>query len=158
MANFMVAPGVSGCLNSFSTIRSEGFLQDKGRAKKQGRRRRSPAPLSRDGVVFGLTDRPNSRRLRTLLALRHGVLHFLPLGEGLVPVTLDAAVVHENVFRAVFRGDEPVPLLAVEPLHGPCCHALAPLTASYHRPNPILYRPSIIKRIARTFNPLSMPA
>jgi hypothetical protein len=30
--------------------------------------------------------------------------------------------VNEDVFAALIRGDEAVPLRVVEPLHGSCCH------------------------------------
>ena len=44
------------------------------------------------------------------------------LGERLVAVADDRAVVDEHVLAAVVRGDEPVTLGVVEPLHGSCCH------------------------------------
>src|SRR5262249_15637237 len=58
--------------------------------------------------------------LRAILDL---VLNSRALGEGLEPLGLDRAEVDENVLAAVGRGDEPVALGVVEPLHGAGCHA-----------------------------------
>jgi hypothetical protein len=44
------------------------------------------------------------------------------LGEALEALTGDVAVVHEKILRALFRGDEAVPLAVVEPLDGSGCH------------------------------------
>src|SRR6266487_3841031 len=61
-------------------------------------------------------------RLRTLRAILDLVLHLRALRETLVPLTFDRAVMDEDVLASISRGDEAVPLLAVEPLHGSGCH------------------------------------
>src|SRR5438105_14492486 len=50
------------------------------------------------------------------------VLHLRVLGERLVALADDRAVVDEEVLAAFVGGDEPVPLLRVEPLDGSGCH------------------------------------
>src|SRR5690606_9648423 len=69
------------------------------------------------------SERANLLCLRTLLPLPHLVLDVLPLIEGSVTVGLDRAVVNKKVLAAGVRGDEPVPLLGVEPLDGALGHA-----------------------------------
>src|SRR5690606_23572651 len=81
-----------------------------------------------DGQVFPtrrpvMSERANLLCLRTLLPLPHLVLDVLPLIEGPVTVGLDRAVVNKKVLAAGVRGDEPVPLLGVEPLDGALGHA-----------------------------------
>src|SRR5205814_6302824 len=48
------------------------------------------------------------------------------LGEGLEALACDRAVMDEEVLASVVRGDEPVPLRVVEPLHGSCRHRKTP--------------------------------
>src|SRR5437762_3211533 len=67
----------------------------------------------RERDVFGL------RALRALGGLE---LHLRALGERLVALADDRAVVDEQVLTALVGGDEPVPLVGVEPLHGSSCH------------------------------------
>src|SRR5262249_15367917 len=67
-------------------------------------------------------DRADLLRLRPLRASAGGEVHPLVLLEGAEPVHLDCGVVHEDVSRAVVRGDEAVPLVGVEPLHGALSH------------------------------------
>jgi hypothetical protein len=62
------------------------------------------------------------RGLGALLPLPRLVLDARALGERLEALTGDAAVVHEDILRALLRGDEAVPLAVVEPLHGSDCH------------------------------------
>jgi hypothetical protein len=50
-----------------------------------------------------------------------------PLVEGPVALRGDRREMHEHVRAAVLRGDEPVSLLGVEPLHGSLHHLLLPL-------------------------------
>src|SRR5204862_1846890 len=49
-------------------------------------------------------------------------LHLRTLGERLEALADDRRVVNEHVLATVSRGDEPVPLRIVEPLHGSGCH------------------------------------
>src|SRR3954454_12118994 len=71
-------------------------------------------PLRRDGRDVG--------RLGALRALALLVLDARALGERLVAVAGDAAVVHEEILRALVRGDEAIPLRVVEPLDGSVSH------------------------------------
>src|SRR6186997_2742218 len=66
--------------------------------------------------MFRLRDEGDVGRLRSLLTL----------AGRLEPVTGDAAVMHEEVLRPLGRGDEPVALRIVEPLHGSFCHGNTP--------------------------------
>src|SRR4051794_15520805 len=74
--------------------------------------------LLRDGRDVG--------RLGALRALALLVRDARALGERLVAVTGDAAVVHEEILRALVRGDEAVPLRIVEPLDGSISHKKTP--------------------------------
>src|SRR3989338_1869526 len=65
-------------------------------------------------------------RLGTLRTLADLELHRLPIAERLETLALDGGVVHEEVLRPVLRGDKPIPLLVVEPLHGTLRHADSP--------------------------------
>src|SRR5205823_10299116 len=67
-------------------------------------------------------DRADVRRLRALLTLSRFELHLGTLGECLEALAGDAGVVHEQVLRPVLGGDEAVPLVVAEPLHGSSCH------------------------------------
>src|SRR5581483_5498479 len=49
-------------------------------------------------------------------------LHLCALGERLESVARDRRMVDEHVLATVSRGDEPIPLRIVEPLHGSSCH------------------------------------
>src|SRR4249919_345720 len=62
------------------------------------------------------------RRLGALLTLARLELDARTLGEALEAITGDVAEVHEEILRALVRGDEAVPLAVVEPLHGSSCH------------------------------------
>src|SRR6266487_5906203 len=64
-------------------------------------------------------DRACLRALRTFLNF---VLHFRPLGEALVPLAADRAVVDEDVLASIVLRDEAVALVVAEPLHGSGCH------------------------------------
>src|SRR6266536_5961671 len=77
--------------------------------------RSNPQRWSSQGAdVFGLG---------TLLTLRDVELDLLALGEFPVAATGDSGVVDEDVRTATVLGDEPEPLLRVEPLHGASWHA-----------------------------------
>src|SRR5439155_25559972 len=52
------------------------------------------------------------------------------LGERLVAVARDRAVVDKEVLASVVRGDESVPLRVVEPLHCSCRHRKTPPSTS----------------------------
>src|SRR5262249_40580195 len=67
-------------------------------------------------------DRADLLRLRALGALGDGVLDTLVVLEAAVAVSLDGGMVDEDVRRAVVRGDEPVALVRVEPLHCSLSH------------------------------------
>src|SRR6266540_3856870 len=64
----------------------------------------------------------DAARLRTLRPLLHLVLDLRALGEALVALALDRAVVDEHVLARVIRRDEAVALVVAEPLHGSGCH------------------------------------
>src|SRR5215469_5500273 len=69
-----------------------------------------------------VSDRADLLRLRALGALGDGVLDPLVVLEAAVAVSLDGGMVDEDVRRAVVRGDEPVALVRVEPLHSSLSH------------------------------------
>src|SRR5215468_11539233 len=71
-------------------------------------------------------DRLDLLGLRALGAPAGGVLDPLVLLKGAVTVSLDGGVVNEDVVGAVVRGDETVPLVSVEPLHGALSHVPSP--------------------------------
>src|SRR6266568_6062184 len=73
-----------------------------------------------------LSERPDVVRLRALGALGGGELHLLVLIQRAVATRVDCRVVHEDVCRAVVRGDKTVPLVGVEPLYGSLSHLLSP--------------------------------
>src|SRR5215210_1802309 len=66
-------------------------------------------------------------RLHPLPALGRLVGDLGALFEGLEPVARYAAVVHEEILTPIIRGDEPVPLVVVEPLNRSLGHVLEPL-------------------------------
>src|SRR5262249_25438249 len=59
-------------------------------------------------------------------------LHLRALGEGLEALAGDAGVMDEEILRPVVGGDEAIPLLVAEPLHGAGCQ-LIHLPPHYHR-------------------------
>lgn len=59
------------------------------------------------------------RALGTLLGL---VAHLRALGQRLVAVALDCAVVYEQILAGVIGRDESEALLIAEPFDGSCCH------------------------------------
>ena len=63
----------------------------------------------------------------TLGSLLDLELDTLDLLGGAEAASLDLGKVHENIFRAVVRGDETEALVAVEPLHSSLCHLLTSL-------------------------------
>jgi hypothetical protein len=67
--------------------------------------------------------------LQALLALLDLELHALVLGQGLEPIALDFAEVHEQIGAAAILGDETETLAFIEPLHG----ALTGHDASFYR-------------------------
>src|SRR5690242_11705946 len=64
--------------------------------------------------------------LRALGSPAGGVLDPLVLLQAAVTVSLDGRVVNEDVVGAVIGGDETVPLVSVEPLHGALGHVPSP--------------------------------
>src|SRR5262249_9713290 len=69
-----------------------------------------------------VSDRADLLRLRALGALGNGVLDPLVVLEAAVAVSRDGGVVAEDCRRAVVRGDDPVALVRVEPLHCSLSH------------------------------------
>src|SRR6185295_8564328 len=83
----------------------------------------SPGPRigpgrKRTGVELDL---PDVRCLKTLRAAGHLELDLVTFGQGLETLSLDGAVVDEDVLSAFLR-DEPITLCVVEPLHLSLCH------------------------------------
>src|SRR5690349_4596677 len=70
-------------------------------------------------------DQPNVRGLGSLLSLRNLEFDLLVLFEVAISLSLDGRVVHEHV-GAILLGDEAIPLLGAEPLHGASCHKQSP--------------------------------
>src|SRR5438874_6232246 len=71
-------------------------------------------------------DERDALGLGALRALGRLELDPCALGERLVTLAYDRAVMDEEVLAAFVRGDEPVPLVGVEPLHGSGCHEKTP--------------------------------
>src|SRR3954467_4066484 len=71
-------------------------------------------------------DGPHVHRLWPLVACLFLVLDLRVLREGLEAPAVDAGVVDEQVAVTLVGGDEPVPLLVVEPLNGPGRHIALP--------------------------------
>src|SRR5919108_1263831 len=97
-----------------------------------GRGESRPPARPRLGSRRLLGDRSDVCRLRTFGAFALLELDARTLGEGLEPLTGDVAVMHEHILRALVRGDEPVPLAVVEPLHGSSCHQKTPPSHHIH--------------------------
>src|SRR5256885_16346304 len=72
-------------------------------------------------LLRGLRGRTHVRRLGALLPLGRLELDLRTFGQGLEALAGDAAVVDEQILRSVIGGDEAVPLLVAEPLHGSGC-------------------------------------
>src|SRR4029453_14734289 len=72
-------------------------------------------------------------RLPPLLALGGLEQHLRVLAERHVALAADRAVVDVQVLAAFIGDDEPVPLVGVEPLHGPGCHTPPPLLRNGQR-------------------------
>src|SRR5437764_804353 len=70
--------------------------------------------------------------LFTLAAGRDVELDPLTLLEGAVARSLNRGEVNEDVVGA-FTRDEAEALLCVEPLHGACCHCVAPCACAWNR-------------------------
>src|SRR3989338_2390879 len=62
------------------------------------------------------------RGLRTLRPTSHLELHLLAFPERLKALAQDCRVVDKHVLRAILGGNEPIPLLVAEPLHGTLRH------------------------------------
>lgn len=73
-------------------------------------------PLSLSKYQWLGLDGSDIHRLGPLLALGDFELDLLPLIQGAVPISLNRAVVYEEVFRPVVGCDEPITLLRAEPL------------------------------------------
>lgn len=76
------------------------------------------SPVSCHTILDGL-DLGGFWALTTLAKLELDLLSFLERSEAR---TGDVGEVNEEVLSAVFRGNESIPLLAVEPLHRTTCH------------------------------------
>src|SRR5215469_7134257 len=92
---------------------------------------RSRAELAAMRTVTGRLGRIWSERtdllsLGALGALAGGELDPLVLLKAAEAINLNRGVVHEDVGAAVIRGDKPVPLVSVEPLHGALRHVPSP--------------------------------
>src|SRR4051794_18982812 len=74
------------------------------------------------GSCRPLGDRADLDRLGALRALALLELHACTLGERLVAIAGDAAVVNEEILRPAFRGDKAIPFRVVEPLDGSVSH------------------------------------
>src|SRR5256885_10137290 len=72
-------------------------------------------------LLRGLRGRTHVRRLGALLPLGRLEVDLCTFGQGLEALAGDAAVVDEQILRSVIGGDEAVPLLVAEPLHGSGC-------------------------------------
>src|SRR5215468_6222702 len=95
-----------------------------------------------------VSDRADLLRLRALGALGDGVLDTLVVLEAAVAVSLDGGMVDEDVRRAVVRGDEPVALVRVEPLHCSLSHCalLARRSSACTGAHSGLRRPPVLPR------------
>src|SRR4051794_15029094 len=93
----------------------------------------SRASCCRCACVFTVLDGGDVDRLRALVAglLFKGDLR--ALGEGAEAVTLDRAVMHEEILSAVLGGDEPEALVVVEPLYGSRWHTSSTESVCYVR-------------------------
>src|SRR4029078_13467247 len=106
------ASTTSPCISTLPSL-SATRLQWLGRARPRvGGRARGSASAGEDDVG----------RLRAFLTLLGYELDLRALGERLEALARDAAEMDEEVFAAVVRGDEPIPLGVIEPLHGSGCH------------------------------------
>src|SRR4051812_37896809 len=100
------------------------------------------------GIRSGTSARPTSERaprsvllgqlndvlaLWALLALGRVELDLRPLGERLVAVAADGAVMNKEILARLVRGDESVPLRVVEPLHCSCRHEKTPPLPTHER-------------------------
>src|ERR671922_2761853 len=74
----------------------------------------------------GASDEAYVHRLRPLVAGLFLVLDLRVLGERFEALAVDPRVMDEQVAVALVGCDEPVTLLVVEPLDGPCRHVDAP--------------------------------
>src|SRR5918996_1570547 len=89
------------------------------------------------------------RRFGALLALARLELDARTLDEALEAIAGDVAEVHEQILRPLVRGDEPVALRVVEPLHGSGCHMKNTSLTHVHE--------QVGRRLARTGLALVVP-
>src|SRR5438132_11806383 len=75
-------------------------------------------------------DDDDSACLRALRTVLDFVLHLRSLGEALVPLAADRAVMDKDVLAPIILRDEAVALVGVEPLHGSSCHIYTSSSAS----------------------------
>src|ERR687895_437894 len=78
------------------------------------------------GTSGDASDEAYVHRLRTLVARLFLVLHLGVLRQGLEALSVDAAVVDEQVPLSIIGSDEAEALLVVEPLHGSGRHVTCP--------------------------------
>src|SRR5579884_2498269 len=82
-----------------------------------GRRSRGRTPAARARL-----DGDDALRLVALRPVDRVELHLRSLRQRLEALADDRGMVDEHVLPAACRGDEPIPLRIVEPLHGSGCH------------------------------------
>src|SRR5207248_1076934 len=95
--------------------------------------KRNGPPL---GGPFGIAEASDGTNVGGLLALRpfdDVELHGLAFGQCSIAVSSDRAVVDEDVI-AIRAGDEAVPLLVAEPLHGSLAQPVPPYTTPIRHP------------------------
>src|SRR5690348_8692873 len=90
-------------------------------------------------------DRDHVSCFETLRPVDRVELHLRALGERLETLAGDRGMVDEHVLATLSRGDEPIPLRIVEPLHGSSCHTNTSSTTKEraeeaHRAQPVLAR------------------
>src|SRR5579884_3412525 len=81
-----------------------------------------PARAHAPAGHWGGLDGDDALRLGTLRPVDRVELHLRALRERLEAIACDRGMVDEHVLPTISRGDEPIPLRIVEPLHGSGCH------------------------------------
>src|SRR4051794_33194047 len=122
---------------SQSAPKARASSEQKSAAKRSGAKRTKKGPSRGPSSVMpknvkGFLHRTNVRRLRALLPLGGLELDLCAFDEGAEALAGDAGKVHEQILRPVVGGDEAIPLLVTEPLHGAGCQ-LIHLPRTYHR-------------------------
>src|SRR5262249_51850421 len=118
--------------------------RDRARAARRDRQTISswcPSPRRAARRAFRL-ERPDVLRLRALLALLGVVRDLRALAQRAVAVSLDRAVMNEEVLATVVRCDEAEALLVGEPLHGSLCHVFTSTALSAANAEELLLQPA----------------